>query len=307
MNREETLQHFAFGNVNEVNYFGFINAEFDFGKWLFNPSLRLDAFNFNYQNRLVSAASNLSEAKAILAPQLNLIYNPNPKWQLFFKTGKGFHSNDTRVIVMQTAKEILLAAYGADLGAVWKPMPRLWLNSAIWYLFLEQEFVYVGDAGIVEPSGKTRRHGIDFGMRYQLSDRLFFNADLNYTHARSIEAESGQNRIPLAPELTSVGGISYHNPNGFTASLRYRYIKDRPANEDNSIVADGYFIVDANANYKFRNITIGLNVENVLNQEWNEAQFATESRLENEAESVEEIHFTPGVSFFLRGSVRYSF
>lgn len=307
LNRENTLQSFALGNVNEANYYGFVNAEFDFGKWLINPSLRLDAFNFNYQNRLASIDDNLSETKTILAPQLNVIYSPNSKWQLFFKTGKGFHSNDSRVIVMQTEEEILPAAYGADLGAVWKPMPRLWLNTALWYLFLEQEFVYVGDAGIVEPSGKTRRQGIDFGMRYQLTDRLFFNADLNYTHARSIEEEAGQNRIPLAPELTSVGGFSYQNPNGFTASLRYRYIKDRPANEDNSIVADGYFILDANANYKIGNITLGLNIENLLNQEWNEAQFATESKLRNETESVEEIHFTPGVPFFLRGSVKYAF
>ena len=307
LNREKILKHFAFGDVNEANYYGFINAEFDFGKWLINPSLRLDAFNFNYQNRLLSTGNNLSETKAILAPQLNFIYNPNPKWQLFFKTGKGFHSNDTRVIVMQTTDEILPAAYGADLGTVWKPMPRLWLNTALWYLFLEQEFVYVGDAGIVEPSGKTRRKGIDFGMRYQLTDHLFFNADLNYTYARSIEAEAGENRIPLAPELTSVGGFSYQSPNGFTASLRYRYIKDRPANEDNSIVADGYFILDATTNYKIGNITLGVNIENVLNQEWNEAQFATESRLRNETESVEEIHFTPGVPFFLRGSVKYSF
>ena len=307
LNRENTLEKFAFGNIRETNYYGFVDAEFAFGKWLFNPSLRLDAFNFNYKNRITLDANNLTETKAILAPQLNLIYNPNQKWQLFFKSGKGFHSNDARVVVAQNGKEILPAAYGVDLGTVWKPLPRLWLNTALWYLFLEQEFVYVGDAGIVEPSGKTRRQGIDFGMRYQLTDRLFFNADLNYTHSRSIEDEAGQNRIPLAPELTSVGGISYQNPNGFTASLRYRYIKNRPANEDNSIVADGYFIVDVTANYKIGNMTLGLNVENLLNQEWNEAQFATESRLKNETESVEEIHFTPGVPFFLRGSVKYSF
>ncbi len=307
LNRETTLEQFAFGNIRETNYYGFVSAEFDFGKWLFNPSLRVDAFNFNYQNQISPDGSNLSELKAILAPQFNLIYNPNQKWQLFFKSGKGFHSNDARVVVAQSGEEILPAAYGADLGTVWKPRPRLWLNTALWYLFLEQEFVYVGDAGIVEPSGKTRRQGIDFGMRYQLTDRLFFNADLNYTNARSIEEEAGQNRIPLAPELTSVGGFSYQSPNGLTATLRYRYIKDRPANEDNSIVADGYFIIDANANYKIGNITLGMNIENLLNQEWNEAQFATESRLRNEAESVEEIHFTPGVPFFLRGSIKYSF
>jgi hypothetical protein len=38
--------------------------------------------------------------------------------------------------------------------------PRLIVNSALWYLYLQQEFVYVGDAGIIEPSGKTKRMGL---------------------------------------------------------------------------------------------------------------------------------------------------
>jgi hypothetical protein len=51
-------------------------------------------------------------------------------------------------------------------------------------LYLQQEFVYVGDAGIIEPSGKTRRMGADLGLRYQLNDWLYFDADANYTYAR---------------------------------------------------------------------------------------------------------------------------
>jgi hypothetical protein len=37
--------------------------------------------------------------------------------------------------------------------------PRLIVNSALWYLYLQQEFVYVGDAGIIEPR-KTKRMGL---------------------------------------------------------------------------------------------------------------------------------------------------
>lgn len=307
LNRRTTLEQLAFGNVDEFNFYGFVNAEIDFGKWLINPGLRLDAFSFDYVDNIQTLYTSLSESKIFLSPKFNVIYNPNPQWQIFFKSGSGFHSNDTRVVVAQNGKQILPAAYGADLGTVWKPLPRLWVNTALWYLFLEQEFVYVGDAGIVEPSGKTRRQGIDLGLRYQISNQLFFNADVNYTIARSIEEEDGADRIPLAPEFTSIGGLTYQHPNGFAAGVRYRYIKDRPANEDNSIVAEGYFIVDANANYTYKNLTFGLNIENLLDQEWNEAQFATESRLRDEAESVEEIHYTPGVPFFLKGSVRYSF
>ena len=47
--------------------------------------------------------------------------------------------------------------------------------------------------------------------------------------------------------------------------------------------------------------------ENVFDEEWNETQFATESRLQNETNSFEEIHFTPGTPFYLRGKIAVSF
>lgn len=45
----------------------------------------------------------------------------------------------------------------------------------------------------------------------------------------------------------------------------------------------------------------------LLNSEWNQAQFDTESRLPNEPEPVSELHFTPGTPFFLKGFVSYRF
>ncbi len=306
-NRKNTLEQMAFGNVNESNIYAFANLEFEFGKILLNPGLRIDHFQFDYVDQLASSYQTLSENTTIASPKLNLIFNPNHHWQLYFKTGTGFHSNDTRVVVAQNGKETLPAAYGADLGAIWKPVPRLWINTALWYLFLEQEFVYVGDAGVVEPSGKTRRTGVDIGLRYQMSDYLFFDADVNYTYARSIEEPEGADRIPLAPEMTALGGLSLRLPSGLEGSIRSRFLKDRPATEDNSIIAKGYLITDVNLTYTLKGLSFGVVAENIFDVEWNEAQFATESRLQGELDPIEEIHFTPGVPFFLKGKVTYRF
>ena len=219
----------------------------------------------------------------------------------------GYHSNDSRVVTAQSGEQILPTAFSTDLGTVLKPTEKLAINAAIWSLFLQQEFVYVGDAAIVEPSGKTTRYGIDLGLRYQIADWLYFNTDVNYTVARSTEEPDGQDYIPLAPDLTSAGGFTVSNLGNFSGGISYRYIKDRPANEDNSIVAEGYFVTDLNLNYNHNNWTFGLIVENLFDVDWNETQFATESRLFNEADSTEEIHFTPGVPFFLRGKVSVRF
>ncbi len=68
--------------------------------------------------------------------------------------------------------------------------------------------MYVGDAGIVEPSGKTRRMGIDVSARYQFTKWLFGDIDLNLTKARAIGEAKGNNFVPLAPSFTSIGGLT---------------------------------------------------------------------------------------------------
>ncbi|MFV8326513.1 TonB-dependent receptor [Flavobacterium sp. ZS1P14] len=307
LNRSTTLKQIKLGDIDESNLFSYLNSEFSFGKLMINPAVRLDYFKFNYQDKLTADYKTQTESKFKISPKLNFIYSQNNNLQFFIKSGIGFHSNDTRVVVQNSGKQILPTAIGTDVGTIWKPFSRLIINSAVWYLYLEQEFVYVGDAGIIEPSGKSKRMGFDLGLRYQLTDWLYFDADANYTYARSIGEQKGQDYIPLAPDFTSTGGLSFQKLNGFSGGIRYRYLKSRPANEDNSIAAKGYFVSDFNINYQYQNINFGVAVENLFNTEWNETQFATESRLKNEPTSVEEIHFTPGTPFFIKGKMTYTF
>jgi len=307
LNRKTPLSTLSLGDVDETNAYAGLDASLDINSWLINAGVRVDYFNFNYVNRLTQLYDNQSVDKVRVSPKLNIIYNQSNQWQYYFKSGIGFHSNDSRVVIDGSADVVLPAAYGADLGFIYKPIPNLVINTALWYLFLDQEFVYVGDAGIVEPSGRTRRQGLDLSIRYQLGRYLFLNADLTYTDATAVDEAEGEDNIPLAVNLMSTGGLTFRGMNGFSGGIRYRYITDRPANEDGSITALGYFITDLNVNYEFKKLMFGLAVENLFDTEWNEAQFATESRLRNEAVSVEELHFTPGVPFFLKGSVRYKF
>lgn len=306
--RRITLDSLALGDVDEINAFAFIDQNLHLSDRLtLNAGLRLDHFNFAYVNALDSVYDRKTASKTMASPKLNLYYQANASTQLFLKSGIGFHSNDTRVIVANTGKDILPKAYGVEVGSNFKPWPDLFINTALWYLYLDQEFVYVGDAGIVEPSGRTQRAGIDLSFRYQPFRWLFADIDLNYTRPRALDADEGNDYIPLAPAFTSIGGLSFKTQNGFHGSLRYRYLDDRPANEENSVVAEGYFLLDAVVKYTWQSFEFGLSAENLLNEEWKEAQFDTESRLSFETEPVSEIHFTPGTPFFMKASVSYYF
>lgn len=297
---------FALGDVGESSMFGYAGINIEWGKWMINPAVRLDYFHFDYDDHTLPEYTDPKVSKAIVSPKLNFIYHLNSNWQFLLKLGKGFHSNDARVVVAEDGKKVLPAAYGGDFGVQWKPHPSLMINAAAWYLWMQQEFVYVGDEAVVEPSGETRRIGCDFGLRWQFINRLYFQFDYTYSHARSIEEPKGNDYVPLAPVHTFVTGLSYQWKS-LTASLKCRYLGDRPANEDYSLTAKGYFVADFNATYTYKRFTVGATIENLFNTSWDEAQFSTETRLKGEPEPVTEMHFTPGTPFNARGFISVRF
>jgi outer membrane receptor protein involved in Fe transport len=226
---------------------------------------------------------------------------------LSVNAGIGFHSNDTRVVLAQDAMQTLPRATGVDAGMLWKPTKTVIFSLTAWHLGLDQEFVYVGDEAIVEPSGRTSRMGIELSSRWQLAKWLFADVDINYTRARALDEPTGENFIPLAPALSSIGGLTLTTNKRWTSSLRYRFLGDRAANEDNSLIATGYTVFDVLIRYRANRYEFGINIDNLLNTRWREAQFETTSRLRHESVPVTEIHFTPGTPFALRAHVGYKF
>ena len=294
------------GDLAEANVNLFVNETLALSdRWSLNAAMRLDYFSFGYDNKLTN--ENQTETAFIISPKLNIQYKINDRLELYARSGTGFHSNDARVVVEQNAKEILPRAYGIDLGMITRLGDKLLIHSALWRLDLDQEFVYVGDAGIVEPSGKTKRQGIDFSLRYQPLSWLFVDTDLTLADTKATDEAEGEDYIPLAPKISSIGGLTIRAKNDLSGSLRYRYLDTRAANETNSVQADGYFLADVVVNYTKHNYEIGLSIENIFNANWKEAQFDTESRLKNESESVSEIHYTPGAPFYAKVRVSFFF
>lgn len=305
--RDTLLGRMTYGNGTETNINAYTSFEWHKGKWTINPAIRADHFIFNYHDKLLPALATQVQQATRISPKLNFLYTANNALQLYLKSGMGFHSNDMRVVVAQKGKDILPFSAGGDLGAVFKPFKGLIIQPVLWYLYLQQEFVYVGDEAVVEPSGKTQRMGADLAIRFQPLSWLYVDADVNYAHPRALNVPKNESYIPLAPTLTSTGGVAVKLPSGVSANLRYRYMKDRPANEDNSTIAQGYFVNDAVLAYTKKNWDFSIQLQNVFNVKWKEAQFDTETRLKNEPASVTEICFTPGTPFYLKAGVAVKF
>lgn len=306
--RHKFINPIALGDIDQINGGVYADANMNLTSRLsINAGVRLDAFSFKYSNKLDSLYVRQSASKSTVSPKLNLYYNINPDFQIYLKNGIGFHSNDTRVVVTQQTEKILPKASGTDLGVFVKPAKNLLINAALWQIQLEQEFVYVGDEAVVEPGGKTQRYGFDVSLRYQVLPWLYADFDGNYSHGRSVDDPEGENYIPLAPTFTSIGGLTASFTNGLRASLRYRYVGDRPANEDNSVTAKGYFLLDGAITYTQKTFQLSVTATNILNRNWNEAQFDTETRLKGEPVGISELCFTPGDPFFFKTGLTFFF
>ena len=275
-----------------------------------NAAVRFDVFTFDFRGVLANEVTKELEplrgrlTRSIVSPKLNLYYQLSPTVQLFARSGFGFHSNDARGVIRGANETVLPRALGYEVGSTFKPVPSLVVNVALWSLHLQNELVYIGDDGNVENTGPTQRYGVDVAARYQLSRRLFLDTDVNYNHGRQTDAPADANYIPLAPTFTTIGGLTYKAPKGLSGSLRYRHIDSRPANDDGSIRARGYFLFDAVLSYTKARFQIGATAENLLNVQWNQAQFATQTRLltpqRERPAGFDELHFTPGTPFYLK-------
>jgi hypothetical protein len=307
-NMMEVITPIKLGDVHETNVFSYINQTFYLlPNLVASIGTRFDFFSHSYTDKLIAEYPKATITANAFSPKAGIYYNFGQSGRIYLNAGIGFHSNDTRAVVSQDGLSVLPLARSADLGIVLKPFSKLLASAAIFNLDLDQEFVYVGDGGVVEPSGRTRRTGADLSLRYEATRWLYFDADINYTRARARDEISGQNYIPLAPAFTSIGGVTLRSKKYFTTSIRYRHLGNRPANSDYSTTAHGYTVCDLTTSYNRSKYELGIQVQNLFNVQWNEAQFDTRTRLRNEPTPVTEICFTPGTPFFIKAIAVYKF
>lgn len=296
-----------FGNIYEtsVNLYG--QMTWFKNKWMVNIGLRLDGFKFEYLNKTFADFSDYSKYQILMSPKLNVSFDISKNAQLYLKLGRGFHSNDARVATRNNSLPTLPVATGTDFGINFKPAHRIIINAAIWYMYLQSELVWSGDAGTWEPSGRTNRYGIDLSLRWQIMNWLFFDGDVNYCIPRLIDEPKGFDYLPLSPILTSTGGLTFDHSSGWSSSLRYRYMSKRPADETASVYTQAYLIFDFKVNYRFKKWIFDISIENLLNADWNEAQFANDYRITSAAKPEYGLTFTPGMPFFAKAGISFSF
>jgi len=300
-------------DITEASYAPFFKLEVQPTPWMrLAGGVRSEVFTFNVRNRCQTCLAQASGSadSGLVLPKANLILGPWWRTELFLNYGEGYHSNDARSAVTPIASP-LARAKSYEVGLRSRPWGSdgIELTATLWALDMKQELVFVGDEGTTEIRGASRRRGMEVGARGQVWGPVYFNGSITWTKAEFRNGEA----IPLAPEVTAYGALLLRWPEGLTSQLQATYLGVRPLTEDRSIRAPSWIDVDVSERYQIPiklahgRLEAFLFVQNLLNTKWEQAVFAFESRLRNEAAGVTDIHFVPGNPRMVMGGVAWYF
>jgi outer membrane receptor protein involved in Fe transport len=182
---------------------------------------------------------------------------------------------------------------------------------AFWWLDIDSELVFVGDAGTTEASRPSRRVGLELANYWTPLDWLTLDADLSISRARFRDNDtslsnpspgaSDGNHIPGAIESVVAAGITAHDWHGHAASLRLRYFGPRPLIEDDSVRSDRTLLLSAGLEWKFwEHWTLSAELFNLLDRHDNDIEYFYESQISPSAAPLEQKHVHPVEPISLR-------
>jgi hypothetical protein len=299
-------------SVNEASLGVFVKNETRWSDWLRTTAgLRADGYRFKVESDLT--ANSGRRTAGITSPKLGLVLGPWAQTELYANVGTGFHSNDARgtTIRIDPIDRItpvdrvspLVRSRGAEIGLRTSVVPGLVSSVAFWALELDSELVFVGDAGGTEPSGRTKRHGVELANFYRATPWLSLDADVSLTDARYANAP-GANHIANSIATVVTAGATVDAPRGFRGALRLRYFGPQPLVEDDSVRAPSTFALNARIGWRTRHWEIALDVLNLLDRANNDIAYFYTSRLRGEPiGGVDDVHFHPAEPRTLRLSV----
>lgn len=265
--------------------------------------VRFDGFRFDVTNSNI-AANQGERYDGLVSPKLGMVFGPWADTEFYLNGGLGYHSNDGRGVntrIDPSTRENVKSAvplartYGSEIGTRTTWIKGLQSTLAIWWLDIDSELLFSGDAGTTEPSRPSRRYGLEFANYYSPTDWLTLDADFSYSKSRFRGNDPAGNYIPGSIETVIATGATVHDFYGFFGGPRLRYFGPRSLIEDNSVRSKPTIMLSAMLGYEFNKTwTLQAEMFNLLNRTDSAIDYYYTSRLPGEdLAGVNDIHFHP--------------
>lgn len=308
--------------VDETSLGLYWKGETELLSWLrANAGLRGNLYWFNVDAKTLPENSG-EKFDTIVSPKIGLALGPWASTELYLSYGRGFHSNDARGTTIRVdpisgdpAQRVdpLVASQGAEIGARSGWVPGLQSTLAFWWLDLDSELLFIGDAGNTEATRPTRRYGVELANYWGPLDWLTLDGDVTFTHSEFRDNDPAGDDIPGAIATTVVSGAAVDFDNGLFGSLRVRHFGGRSLVEDGSIKSDPTTLVNLQAGWRWFDcpwgeLTFTLDVLNLFDSKDDDITYYYASRLPGEPENgVEDKHFHPVEPRTLRGYLTWRY
>ena len=286
-------------------------------QWRLNLGLRYDYFDVQVNSDNSLNSGNASDGMWSLKAGASYLWSDN--LELYVNAGQGLHSNDARgatinvdpVTGEDTDKvDLLVRSNGGEFGVKYYDRDFINFSAALWYLQLDSELMFVGDAGNTESSRASERYGAELTAYYWLNDQLSIDMELAWTEARFTENQFEEGKyIDGAVPFVGSAGITYRPDNeGIYSSIRVRHLGERVLDSFNEHKANATTLVNFAVGYGFKHLDTKLELLNVFDSKDHDIDYFYSSRLPGEAaEGVEDLHYHPVEPRMVRVSVSYRF
>lgn len=275
--------------------------------------LGLRADYYDWQVDAVRIANSGDGDDTLLSPKAAVAYRLTDDVEGYINWGQGFHSNDVRGATItidprsgQPVERVdaLVRSQGAEVGLRFERSQTFNASLVAFWLELDSELVYVGDAGTTEPNDATERLGFEATMFWQARDWLAINAAYATTDAQFKTDQGGGTEIPGAVESTFTLGANAAWLNGIRASARLRWLGEAPLVEDGSRRSYDSLLLNAGISYRPGRTEYRLDVFNLLDADDDDIAYFYESRLPGEPpDGLSDTHFHPLEPRTFRASV----
>jgi hypothetical protein len=278
--------------------------------------LRADVYRFDVTSNEPLNSGHGSDS--LVSPKLSAAFGPWHGTELYANAGMGFHSNDARGGVISvdplTGEPVdrvtpLVRAKGAELGLRTVSVRGLQSTVSVWYLGLDSELVFVGDAGTTEAGRPSRRVGVEWANYWRLRPWLTADADVSFSRAEFADGDPAGRRIPGALTRVISGGLTVETRQPVFGSLRVRHFGPRPLIEDASVSSASSTLWNGEAGYRLSNkARLVLEVFNLFDAKVSDIDYFYTSRLQGEPiDGVDDVHTHPALPRSARVGLRLSF
>jgi outer membrane receptor protein involved in Fe transport len=287
--------------VNETSYASYWQSRLTFNEQLeATIGVRYDYFDATIKSNNTANSGSASDDLVSFKSSLNYLINNS--LGAYANWGQSFHSNDTRGVTINVDPvnlteaervDLLVKSEGTEIGLRYFDKQNFNISAALWWLTLDSELLFIGDAGNTEASDASKRYGLEVSAYYWINERISIDGEVSFTHSR-LDINSKNDYVEGAVPVVASSGINWHVNEQWQSSFRLRHIGKRTLSDDGTERSNPLTVVNSMLSYRQTHWKVNFELLNIFDSNDHDIDYYYASRLVGEpSEGVEDNHFHP--------------